>query len=276
MAPPELAELRKQLDELLEAGFIRPTKAPFGAPVLFQKKQDRSLRLCVDYRALNKVTVRNKYPIPLIAELFDQLGQERFFTKLDLWSGLVYLDDIVVYNSFMEEHKEHLRLVFEKLRENRLFSKREKCAFSQTKIKFLGHVIERGRTDASNLALGGVLMQDGHPIAFESRKLKDAEICYTAQEKELLAVIHCLRTWRHYLLGSKFVVKTNNTGVSHFFSQPKLSPKQARWQECLAEFDFQFEYKPGSFNRVANTLSRKSEVFTLNRIAHMSRSQVEE
>ncbi|XP_012081555.2 uncharacterized protein LOC105641579 [Jatropha curcas] len=74
MAPPELVELRRQLDELLEAGFIRPSKAPFGAPVLFQKKQDGSLRLCIDYRALNKVTVRNKYLIPLIADLFDQLG----------------------------------------------------------------------------------------------------------------------------------------------------------------------------------------------------------
>ncbi|CAL9120466.1 unnamed protein product, partial [Musa textilis] len=73
MPPPELAELRKQLDELLSGGLIRSSKAPFGAPVLFQKKQDGSLRLCVDYRALNKVTVKNKYPIPLIADLFDQL-----------------------------------------------------------------------------------------------------------------------------------------------------------------------------------------------------------
>lgn len=85
MAPPELAELRKPLDELLEAGFIRASKA--RAPVLFQKKHDGSLRLCVDYRALNKVTVRNKYPIPLIADLFDQLGGARYFTKLDWRSG---------------------------------------------------------------------------------------------------------------------------------------------------------------------------------------------
>ena len=86
MAPPELAELRKQLNELLQADFIRPSKAPFGALVLFQKKQDGSLRLCVDYRALNKVTVRNKYPIPLIADLFDQLSNAKFFSKLDLRS----------------------------------------------------------------------------------------------------------------------------------------------------------------------------------------------
>lgn len=331
MAPPELAELRKQLNELLEAGFIRPSKAPFGAPVLFQKKHDGSLRLCVDYRALNKVTVRNKYPIPLVADLFDQLSHAKYFTKLDLRSGyyqvriaegdeqkttcvtrygafeflvmpfgltnapatfctlmnqvfhdyldkfvVVYLDDIVVYSSTLEEHLEHLRLVFEKLKENHLYVKKEKCLFAQRSIKFLGHVVEQGhirmdmdkvkaiqewktptnvselrsflglanyyrrfvegysrraapltellkkgngwdwtcrcqdafddlkrammndpvlalpdvtkpfevQTDASDFALGGVLLQEGHPVAYESRKLSDAERRYTAQEKE--------------------------------------------------------------------------------------------
>ncbi|WMV54164.1 hypothetical protein MTR67_047549, partial [Solanum verrucosum] len=86
MAPPELEELRKQLKELFEAGHIRPSKAPYGAPVLFQKK-DGSLRLCIDYRALNKVTIKNKYPIPLIADLFDRLGQAKCFTKVDLRKG---------------------------------------------------------------------------------------------------------------------------------------------------------------------------------------------
>ena len=66
MASPELAKLQKQLNELLDAGFVRPSKAPFGAPMLFQKKQDGSLRLCIDYRPLNKVIMRNKYPIPLV------------------------------------------------------------------------------------------------------------------------------------------------------------------------------------------------------------------
>ncbi|KAL9259804.1 RNA-directed DNA polymerase-like protein [Drosera capensis] len=87
MASTELEELRKQLKELLDAGFIQPSKAPYGAPVLFQRKKDGSLRLCIDYRALNKVTVNNKYPIPLIANLFDQLGGAKYFTKLDLRSG---------------------------------------------------------------------------------------------------------------------------------------------------------------------------------------------
>ena len=71
MSPPELEELRKQLKELIDARFIRPFKAPYSALVLFQRKLDWSLRLCIDYRALNKLTVKNKYPIPFIADLFD-------------------------------------------------------------------------------------------------------------------------------------------------------------------------------------------------------------
>ncbi|KAA0045292.1 reverse transcriptase [Cucumis melo var. makuwa] len=87
MAPPVLAELRKQIDELLNAGFIRPAKAPYGAPIFFQKKKDGSLRLCIDYRALNKLTVRNKYPLPIITDLFDRLHGAKYFSKLDLRSG---------------------------------------------------------------------------------------------------------------------------------------------------------------------------------------------
>ena len=87
MAPPELEELRRQLKELLDVGFIHPSKAPYGALVLFQKKHNGSLWMCIDYQALNKVTVKNKYPIPLIADLFDQLGRARYFTKLDLRLG---------------------------------------------------------------------------------------------------------------------------------------------------------------------------------------------
>ena len=86
MAPPELEELRRQLKELLDAIFVQPFKAPYGAPILFQKKHDGSLRMCIDYRAINKVTIKNKYPIPLIADLFDQLGRARYFTKLELRS----------------------------------------------------------------------------------------------------------------------------------------------------------------------------------------------
>ncbi|KAL6332342.1 hypothetical protein AAG906_004908 [Vitis piasezkii] len=83
----KLLELRKQLRELLDASLIQPLKAPYGAPVLFKKKHDGSLCMCVDYRALNKVTIKNKYPIPLAVELFDRLSKASYFTKLELRLG---------------------------------------------------------------------------------------------------------------------------------------------------------------------------------------------
>ena len=87
MAPIELKELKLQLQELLEKGFFRPSVSPWGAPVLFVKKKDGTLRLCVDYRQLNEMTVKNKYPLPRIDDLFDQLKGSSVFTKIDLLYG---------------------------------------------------------------------------------------------------------------------------------------------------------------------------------------------
>ncbi|KAL2225523.1 UNVERIFIED_CONTAM: Transposon Ty3-G Gag-Pol polyprotein [Sesamum indicum] len=87
MAPVELHELKKQIEELLGKGFIRPSTSPWGAPVLFVKKKDGSMRLCVDYRQLNRVTVKNKYPLPRIDDLLDQLKGATIFSKIDLRSG---------------------------------------------------------------------------------------------------------------------------------------------------------------------------------------------
>ena len=87
LAPSEMKEIMTQLQELLEKGFIRPSSSPWGAPVLFVKKKDGSMRMCIDYRELNKVTVKNKYPLPRIDDLFDQLQGANFFSKIDLRSG---------------------------------------------------------------------------------------------------------------------------------------------------------------------------------------------
>jgi hypothetical protein len=87
MATPELAELKEHVKELLEKGFIRPSSSPLGAPVIFVLKMDGTQRLCVDYRVLNEVIVKNKYPLPRIDDLFDQLRGACMFSKIDLWSG---------------------------------------------------------------------------------------------------------------------------------------------------------------------------------------------
>uniref|UniRef100_A0A3Q7IFD4 Reverse transcriptase domain-containing protein n=1 Tax=Solanum lycopersicum TaxID=4081 RepID=A0A3Q7IFD4_SOLLC len=165
MAPPVLEELRKKLKELLEAGHIRPSKAPYGAPVLFQKKK---MGRCI--------TIRNKYPIPLITDLFDRLGEVKYFTKMDLRKGYyqvriakgdepkttcvtrygafewlvmpfgltnapatfcTLMNEILHPYSTLQEHVEHLKKVFKVLQENQLYVKRKKCEFAN-KDTFLG------------------------------------------------------------------------------------------------------------------------------------------
>src|SRR5438128_7521802 len=87
MGGNQLAELKEQLQELVDKGYIRPNSSPWGAPVIFIPKKDGTQRLCVDYRALNEVTIKNKYPLPNIQILFDQLRGARIFSKIDLRSG---------------------------------------------------------------------------------------------------------------------------------------------------------------------------------------------
>nr|GFB86367.1 putative reverse transcriptase domain-containing protein [Tanacetum cinerariifolium] len=87
MEPIELKELKEQLQEMLENGFIRPSVPPWGAPVLFDKKKDGSMRLCIDYRELNRIMIRNRYPLPRIDDLSDQVQGAKYFSKIDLRSG---------------------------------------------------------------------------------------------------------------------------------------------------------------------------------------------
>ncbi|KAL4028696.1 hypothetical protein IC575_011906 [Cucumis melo] len=91
MAPGKLKELKVQLQELLDKGFIQPSVSPWGAPVLLVKKKDGSMRLCIDYKELNKVTVKNRYPLPRIDDLFNQLQGATVFSKIDLRSGYHWL-----------------------------------------------------------------------------------------------------------------------------------------------------------------------------------------
>ena len=98
MSPLELDAMRKELDKLLKNGSIEPSLSPFGAPVIFIKKKDGDLRMCIDYRALNKITIKNRFPIPLIDDLLDRLYGAKVFTKIDLRSGYnqvrIHEDDI--------------------------------------------------------------------------------------------------------------------------------------------------------------------------------------
>nr|GEW49621.1 putative reverse transcriptase domain-containing protein [Tanacetum cinerariifolium] len=136
LAPSEMKELAKQLQELSDKGFIRPSSSPWGAPMLFVKKKDGSFCMCIDYHELNKLTIKNRYPLPRIDDLFDQLQGLSMYSKIDLRS--VFMDLI---NRNKEEHEEHLRIILELLQKEKLYAKFSKCEFWLDYVKFIGHVI---------------------------------------------------------------------------------------------------------------------------------------
>ncbi|GJU00478.1 putative reverse transcriptase domain-containing protein [Tanacetum coccineum] len=178
LAPSKMKELSEQLQELSDKGFIRPSSSPWGAPVLFVKKKDGSFRMCIDIRELNKLTVKNRYPLLRIDDLFDQLQDPARHLGLglllygslqvssDAHLGLtnapavfmdlmnrvckpyldkfviVFIDDILIYSKNKQEHEEHLKLILELLKKEELYAKFSKCEFWIPKVQFLGHVID--------------------------------------------------------------------------------------------------------------------------------------
>ncbi|GKC75324.1 putative reverse transcriptase domain-containing protein, partial [Tanacetum coccineum] len=159
LAPSEMRELSIQLQELLKKGFIRSSSSPWGAWVLLVKKKDGSFRMCIDYRELNKLAVKNRYPLPRSDNLFDQLQVMPFgltnapvvFTDLmnrvckpylDKFV-IVFIDDILVYSKDEEEHEKHSKIILELLKKERLYAKFSKCDFWLDSVQFMGYVIDR-------------------------------------------------------------------------------------------------------------------------------------
>ncbi|GJT88748.1 putative reverse transcriptase domain-containing protein [Tanacetum coccineum] len=149
LAPSEMKELAEQLQELTDKGFIRPSSSPWGAPVLFIKKKDGSFRMCIDYRELNKLTVKNCYPLPRIDDLFDQLQGSSIYSKIVLRSGYHQLRVGVPRRRHSKTafrtrlgHYEFQGDLETCLRREELLLKFSKCEFWISRVQFLGHVID--------------------------------------------------------------------------------------------------------------------------------------
>ncbi|XP_058189218.1 uncharacterized protein LOC131306809 [Rhododendron vialii] len=208
IALAELKELKTQLQELLDKGFIRPSTSPWGAPALFVKKKDGILRLCIDYRKLNQVTVKNRYPLPRIADLFDQLRGATCFSKIDLRSGYHQLrireEDIAktaFYTRFIPNFSILAKLMTRLTQKGVKLDWNEACekSFQELKKRLTSAPIliipERGvdytvYCDASRDGLGCVLMQIGKVVAYGSRQLRPHERNYPTHDLELAVVYH--------------------------------------------------------------------------------------
>ncbi|KAI7797064.1 hypothetical protein IRJ41_012065 [Triplophysa rosa] len=213
LSGPEREAMEKYIRESLNSGLIRPSSSPAGAGFFFVQKKDGSLRPCIDYRGLNEITVKNKYPLPLMSSAFELLQGARVFTKLDLrnayhlvriregdewktafntpsghyeylvlpfgltnapaiFQGLindvlgdminrfvfVYLDDILIFSQSLQEHTRHVRGVLQRLLENQLFVKAEKCEFHSDTVSFLGHVISPRGIEPDDAKIKAVAM----------------------------------------------------------------------------------------------------------------------
>jgi ribonuclease HI len=404
MSSDQLQELKAHIKELMGKGFIRASSSPWGALVILVGKKDGTQRMCVDYRSLNDVTIKNKYPLPRIEDLFDEMRGAQVFSKIDLRSGyhqmkirpsdtsktafttryglyeytvmsfgltnarayfmylmnkifmeyldkfvMVFIDDILIYSRNEEDHEEHLRFVLQKLREHELYAKFSKCEFWLKEVAFLGHIITNGSIavdprevsdvlkwepprmvseirsflglasyyrrfieefskivkplttllekdrefkwtgacqasfeelkkrltttpvlvmpdlqkcfdiycDASRQGLGCVLMQEGHVIAYASQQLRKHELNYPTHDLELAAVVHALKIWRHYVMGTKCQIYTDHKSLKYIFTQKDLNLRQHRWLELIKDYDLEIHYHPGKANLVIDASSRK-------------------
>ncbi|GBG68144.1 hypothetical protein CBR_g2695 [Chara braunii] len=325
MSEEELEVLRAQLDDLLAKGWIRPSSSPYGAPILFVRKKNKDLRLCIDYRKLNAQTVKNAGPLPRIDDLLERLGGAKYFSKLDLKSGyhqisiqpndryktafktryghfewvvmpfgltnapatfqaamtneframldrfvLVYLDDILRFIKGYSKIAVHLN----KLQcEDRPFDFGEqargsffalKAALLSVEVLRIYDPLARTRvtTDASGYGIGAVLEQhdgvDWHPVEYFSKKVPLVHSIDDARKKELLAFVHALKRWRHFLLGrSQFRWVTDNNPLVFYKTQDTVNNTIARWMTFINQFDFFPDHIPGKSNRFADAISRR-------------------
>ncbi|MCO5557160.1 hypothetical protein L7F22_010719 [Adiantum nelumboides] len=407
-------EIMRQVNELVEKGMVRPSSSPFCSPVLLVQKKDGTYRMCVDYRALNRITIKNRFPVPGVEDLFDKLQGSIYFSRIDLKSGYhqirivdedivktafritfglyeylvmpfgltnapatfncmmerifrphrnftgVFFDDVIIYSKTIEEHKEHLKVIFQALRDNKLYVNQKKSEFFLQEIQYLGHIISNNgirmdlaklevikdwpnprnlhevrsfigmcaycrrfiekfsliagplhdltkknvkyvwtekrqqafdilkqklisqpvlalldlsnpfevQCDACGDCLGAVLLQEGHAIAYESRRLSSDEQILGIYEKELLAVLHALDSWKHYLLETPFILRTDHQSLKYFMTQTKLSYKQMRWANFLSRFNFHIAHIAGKHNQVADALSRRPKVNAVSIATH--------
>ncbi|GKE10845.1 putative reverse transcriptase domain-containing protein, partial [Tanacetum coccineum] len=267
LAPSKMQELSRKLQELQDKGFIRPSHSPWGAPVLFMKKKDGSFRIWACY--FSKTKEENEVHLKLVLELPRKEKLYANFSKFEFWlqSG-IHVDPSkieAVKNWKAPTTPSEVRSKNQKYE----WGEKEEEAFQTLKNNLCDAPILSSPDgiedfvvycDASNQGLGCVLMQRGKVIAYASRQLKIHEKNYTTHDLELGAVVFALKTWRHYLYGTKSVIYTDHKSLQHIFNQKELNMCQRRWIELFSDYECEIRYHPGKANVVADALTQ-SEAF---------------
>ncbi|WMV55149.1 hypothetical protein MTR67_048534 [Solanum verrucosum] len=243
IAPTKLRELKAQIQELFDKGFIRASASPWGAPILFVKKYDgASVFSKIDLRSgdnqlkirlkdVPKTAFRTRYGhyeflvmsfvLTNVPAAFMCLMNEVFKPFLDSFV-IVIIYDILVYSKSEEEHANHLRIVLGVLGKQSLYAKFSKCEFWLTLVAFLGHVVSKECVMVDPQKIEA----DKTVIAYASCQLKMHDRNYPTHDLELAAVVFALKIWRHYLYGVKYEVFTDHSSLQHVFTQNDLNLRQ--------------------------------------------------
>ncbi|GJV30413.1 putative reverse transcriptase domain-containing protein, partial [Tanacetum coccineum] len=257
---PPIQEIEFQIE--LIPGAIPVAKSPYRlAPSEIEEL------MCIDYRELNKLTIKNRYPLPRIDDLFDQLTRYGHFEFTVMPFGLTNAP------ATREEHEMHWHVIngdgiyvdsskIEAVKNWKAprTSTEDKLCNAPVLALLDGPENFVVYCDAPGLRLGCVLMQGGKVIAYASRQLKIHEKNYITYDLDLGAVVFAPKIWRHYLYGTKSVIYTDHKSLHHIFSQKELNMQQCRWIELFSNYDCEIHYHPSNANVVADSLSRKERV----------------
>nr|GEW05679.1 putative reverse transcriptase domain-containing protein [Tanacetum cinerariifolium] len=263
-SPSEMKKLSEKLQEISDEGFKTPSSSPWGAPVLFIKKKDGSFRMCIDYCELKKLTVKNRYPLPRIEDLFDQLQGSSVYSKIYLRSCYHHLrvreQDIpkiafkTRYGHYEfqvmpfeltnapaneKEHKEHLKAVLELLKKEKLYAMFSKCEFW----------IPKGEKEENAFQLIKQKLCSALILALLEGSKDLVVYCYASHKG--LGVV---------LMQREKVIAYASQHLKHILDQKELNMRQQHWLELLSDYDCDIRYHPGKANVVAFALSRKERI----------------
>ncbi|KAK7909563.1 hypothetical protein WMY93_014247 [Mugilogobius chulae] len=237
LAPADIEDVRKHLQELLCAGIIKESRSPYASPIVIVRKKNGTIRMCIDYRLLNSRTVPDQYTTPCIDEALDSLSGSQWFTVLDLRSGYY---QIPWQRKTKRRRRSSARLASSNSRECR-----KELQERQRLFKGLGAVLYQAQED------------DLRPVAFASRKLSQSEKRYPIHQLEFLSLKWAVVDRFHdYLYGARFTVRTDNNPLTYVLSTAKLNAVGHRWLAALSTYDFDVHYRPGKHNIDADILSR--------------------
>ncbi|KAJ9539085.1 hypothetical protein OSB04_031818 [Centaurea solstitialis] len=281
LAPAEMRELSSQIQSLLDKGFIQPSSSPWGAPVLFVKKKDGSLRLCIDYRKLNKLTIKNRYPLLRIDDLFDQLQGASFFSKID--QGLTNAPAV-----FMDLMNWICRPYLDSLNQ-KLYAKFSKCKFWTREVRFLGHVVGKIgiHVDSVKIKVNARLLKNRttsdyadpkrQEDAFQllKQKLCNAPVLALPQGTEDFVVycdasrqeLGCVLMQRDKVIAyaSRQLKNHEQNYTTHDLELGAVVFALKIWRHylwvgLLSGYDCEIKYHPGKANVAADALSRKERM----------------